>query len=44
MTVRVGIDPIMAAESERPWVLGLVAGILLWFNAAMLLLGGLTQP
>lgn len=39
MTVRVGVDPIMAAESERPWVLGLTAGILLWINAATLLDG-----
>ncbi len=34
-----GVDPTIEADSERPWVLALVAAILLWINAAMLLDG-----
>lgn len=39
MTVQLGIDPTLTVDSERPWVLGLTAAILLWANAAMLLDG-----
>ncbi len=39
MTVSAGLDPVVAADSECPWVLGLTAAILLWINAALLLDG-----